>query len=72
MDDSFYVTYWYTSLRNFVKTMCSPNCIEQCTLTQYKLSSLSILNIEFEELNDMNYDEIIDKFADLKSRKKVI
>ncbi len=40
------------------------------TLTQDKLSSLSILSIEFEELNDMNYDEIIDKFADLKSRKK--
>ncbi|GFX76154.1 piggyBac transposable element-derived protein 4 [Trichonephila clavipes] len=30
MDNSFYVTYWYTSLLTFVKITCSPNCFEQC------------------------------------------
>ena len=32
MGDSFYVTYRCTCLRNFVKTMCSPNCFEQCII----------------------------------------
>jgi len=37
MDDLFYVTYRYTSLRNFVKTMCSPNGFEQCIYIKGRL-----------------------------------
>ncbi|ESO05720.1 hypothetical protein HELRODRAFT_77310 [Helobdella robusta] len=43
------------------------------TLGQQKLNSLSLLYIEKELLNSsINYDKLIDEFAELKVRKKAI
>lgn len=43
------------------------------TLGQQKLNSLSLLYIEKELLNNsINYDKLIDEFAEVKVRKKAI
>lgn len=41
------------------------------TMCQVRLSSLGILSIESQRLNDLNIDIIIDNFADAKSRRKL-
>ena len=53
MGDSFYVTYQRTCSRNFVKTMCSPNCFEQCIMIFWELKCNSSLeqNKYFELLS---------------------
>lgn len=40
------------------------------TMCQVRLSSLGILSIESQRLNELNIDQIIDNFADAKSRRK--
>lgn len=40
------------------------------SLSQTKLTSLAVLYIEQNALDNINYEEIIDKFAELKARKK--
>jgi len=40
------------------------------TMCQVRLSSLGMLSIESQRLNDLNIDQIIDNFADAKSRRK--
>lgn len=42
------------------------------TLCQEKLNALALLCIESELMNNISYDDIIDDFADIKSRKKVM
>jgi len=37
---------------------------------QVRLSSLAILSIESQRLDDVDTDNIIDTFADIKARKK--
>jgi hypothetical protein len=41
------------------------------TLCQVRLSSLGMLSIESQRLNDLNIDQLTDKFADAKSRRKL-
>jgi len=40
------------------------------TMCQVRLSSLGMLSIESQRLNDLNIEEIIDIFADAKARRK--
>ena len=40
------------------------------TMSQVQLTSLGILSIESQRLNDLNIEEIIDIFADGKARRK--
>ena len=40
------------------------------TMCQVRLSSFGMLSIESQRLNDLNIDQIIDNFADAKSRRK--
>lgn len=42
------------------------------TLSQEKLNALSLLCIESELMNKISYDDIINDFANLKSRKKIM
>ncbi|XP_054091790.1 uncharacterized protein LOC128923548 [Zeugodacus cucurbitae] len=42
------------------------------TLSQEKLNALSLLCIESELMNKISYDDIINNFANLKSRKKLM
>jgi hypothetical protein len=44
---------------------------QRSSLSQEKLNSLALLYIEAEIMNTINYDDIIDDFANKKSRKKV-
>ena len=39
------------------------------TMGQSRLSDLAMLSIERDTVNDIDFDEVIDKFAVLKSRK---
>ena len=41
------------------------------TMCQVRLSSLGMLSIESQRLNDLNVEEIIDIFADTKARRKL-
>ena len=42
------------------------------TLSNEKLNALAILAIEQDLVNGLNYDDVIDNFAALKSRRKVM
>ncbi len=67
MDDSFYVTYRYTSLRNFVKTMCSPNCFEQCIYSALP-SAPEFLRYTMQSVSATPW---VAHFAPLKWRKRI-
>ena len=41
------------------------------TVSQEHLNSLSILYIESDALNHVNYDEVMDTFATIKARRKL-
>jgi len=38
-------------------------------MEQERLSNLSILSIEYNIVKDINYNDIIDEFAEIKARK---
>ena len=41
----------------------------RCTMVQERLSSMTILSIETEIAGKLDYDKVIDKFADTNARK---
>jgi len=41
------------------------------TISKERLNSLAILNIESEITKQIKYEDIIDNFADIQSRKKL-
>jgi len=41
-------------------------------MTQKRLNSLSLLNIEYKVMEKVNMNTLIDDFAKLKSRRKMI
>ena len=45
---------------------------QRSTVIQDNLNDLAILFIENDFMADINFDQIIDKFAGLKARKKII
>ena len=54
--------------RGFSKLKIVKNCLRS-TMRQDRLTSLSVLSIEYDIANSLNYDNIIDDFASSKARK---
>ncbi|EZA54577.1 Zinc finger MYM-type protein, partial [Ooceraea biroi] len=54
--------------RSFSKLKLIKNYLRS-TMGQERLSSLSILSIEHNIVKDINYDDVIDEFAEMKARK---
>ena len=54
--------------RNFSKLKLIKNYLRS-TMGQSRLSDLAILSIESDMVKDVDFDEVIDKFAALKTRK---
>jgi len=57
-----------TAERSFSKLKLIKNYF-RTTLDQEKITNLAIISIEHEIVDEMDFDDIIDTFADLKSRK---
>jgi len=57
-----------TAERSFSKLKLIKNYL-RTTLDQEKTTNLAIISIEHEIVDEMDFDDIIDTFADLKSRK---
>ena len=57
--------------RPFSKLKCIRNCLRN-SMGQDRLKGLALLNIEATREKSMNVDTLIDKFADLKARRKNI
>lgn len=57
-----------TAERSFSKLKLIKNYL-RTTLNQEKTTNLAIISIEREIVDEMNFNDIIDTFADLKSRK---
>ncbi|XP_017476915.1 PREDICTED: zinc finger MYM-type protein 1-like [Rhagoletis zephyria] len=60
-----------TDERSFSKLKLIKNCLRN-TMGDDRLNSLSVLSIENNLLDELNFDEIIDKFVTLKCRKVVV
>jgi hypothetical protein len=65
---SGYKLFWRKELFSCLKRVKN---YQRSSLSQEKLNSLALLYIEAEIMNTINYDDIIDDFANKKSRKKV-
>ena len=54
--------------RSFSKMKLIMNYLKS-SMSQDRLSALALLSIEREEVNHLNFNDVIDKFASVKARK---
>jgi len=54
--------------RSFSKLKLIKNYLRS-TIGQERLSNLSIISIEYNIVKNINYDDVIDEFAEMKARK---
>jgi len=59
-----------TAERSFSKLKLVKNYL-RTTLNQEKTTNLAIISIEHEIVNELDLDDVIDTFADLKSKKLI-